>query len=543
MSDNEAFLPPYSRQAEEALLEGQRRQKNIFNSIPDIAWLKDKKGRYIAVNQTCSEIAGRKAEDWVGKTDLDIWPKELARKYIAEDRQVIKSGRRKRIEHQLQNSKGENIWVEVVKTPIYNENGQVIDISGIARDITERKGTEEELLFKTTLLEAQSETSIDGILVVDSEGKTLLFNKRFGKMWNIPKKILNTKDDEKMLKYALRQLKDHNQFLKKVKYLYAHKNEKSRDEIQFKDGRVFDRYSSPLLGENGTYYGRIWYFRDITEHKCTEQELQKAREHLEARVEQRTADFARANKELRNEVREREKAEKKLLTYQQQLRSLTSELSLAEERLRRRMATNVHDHIGQPLAISKIKLESLAGSADSPELSKSLNEICALIAQTIQSSRSLTFELSPPVLYELGFEAAVEWLVRQARQQHGLSIEFTDDSKAKPLDSNVRVLLFQAVRELLINVAKHARAQNVKISTRRVNDQIRISVKDDGIGFKIPKTDSHSYKTAGFGLFSIKERLGYIGGHLDIESMPGRGTTVTLAAPINPTNKQHKEKS
>jgi len=125
----------------------------------------------------------------------------------------------------------------------------------LEREIAEKERAEEELLFKNTLLEAQSETSIDGILIVDREGKTVLFNKRFGEMWKIPRQILDTRDDDKILHHALEQLKNPDLFLKKVEYLYANKNEKSRDEIEFKDGKVFDRYSSPLIDSNGGNHG------------------------------------------------------------------------------------------------------------------------------------------------------------------------------------------------------------------------------------------------------------------------------------------------
>jgi PAS domain S-box-containing protein len=535
---------------------------------------------------------------------------------------------------------------------------------GFFTDITKRKKTEEELLFKTAILEAQSETSIDGILVVNNEGKSLLFNKRFGQMWNIPQHILNTRDDEEMLQCVLNQLKEPDKFLEKVKYLYAHKNEKSRDEIQFKDGKVFDRYSSPLWDSTGKHYGRIWYFRDITqrkkaeearrlseekfakafnsspaaifittlkegrfidlneiaiivfgytrkevvghtakelnmwanyndrdivvqsirrgiavrnmearfrrksgevfdniisvdiinvggteclistivditERKHTEQELERARDELEIRVQERTAELEKAIEKLRNEISERKKAEEKLLTYQKQLRSSASELSLAEERLRRKIATDVHDHLGQNLAISKLKIESLAQSATSPQFIEALKEIRDLIAQAVESTRSLTFELSPPILYELGFGPAVEWLLRQTRQQHGLSTEFTDDEHPKPLDDDIRVLLFQAVRELLVNVVKHAKAGSVKVSTQKVNDQIRVNVEDDGVGFDVAQLYSQDRMTGGFGLFNMRERLNHIGGHFDIVSRAGKGTRITLVVPIT----HEKEKS
>jgi len=152
-------------------------------------------------------------------------------------------------------------------------------------EIFERKQAEEELLFKTTLLEAQSEESIDGILIIDDCGKVILSNKHFGNMWNIPPQLIDTKDDEKLLQYVLEQLKDSDEFLKKVKYLYVNKDEKSRDEIQLKDGKVFDRYSSPMTDSNGVYRGRIWYFRDITERKQAEKQLRQERNFSQSIIE------------------------------------------------------------------------------------------------------------------------------------------------------------------------------------------------------------------------------------------------------------------
>lgn len=232
------------------------------------------------------------------------------------------------------------------------------------------------------------------------------------------------------------------------------------------------------------------------------------------------------------DVTERKRAEEKIYAYQEQLRSLASELSLIEERERRRIATGLHDHIGQSLAIAKLKLASLRELISSIDFVGSLDEIHELIDQAIQYTRSLTFELSPPILYELGFEAALEWLAEQIQEQHRILVNFEDDKKPKPLVNDVRVLLFQAVRELLINVVKHAQARKAKISVRRENNNIKIIVEDDGVGF-FPPEDKLLGKTRRFGLFSIRERLKYLGGLMEIESKPGQGTRVTLVAPLD----------
>jgi PAS domain S-box-containing protein len=233
------------------------------------------------------------------------------------------------------------------------------------------------------------------------------------------------------------------------------------------------------------------------------------------------------------DITERKKAEEKLFEYQKQLRSLALELSLSEERMRRQMAMNVHDHLGQNLAISKIKLDGLRKSLKAAEKIREVDEIRRLIAEAIEGVRSLTFELSPPVLYELGFEAAVEWLLRYIGKRDNLAMEFHDDNKPKPLADDVRVLLFQSVRELLINISKHAHAKKVTIFISRIDNKIQVSINDDGIGFDIKAIKLSRKVARGFGLFSVNERLVSIGGRFEIESKPGAGTKVLLSAPVS----------
>ena len=171
---------------------------------------------------------------------------------------------------------GKMTWLSTTKMPLRDPNGNIIGTFGVSRDISERKRAEEELLFKTALLEAESETTIDGILVIDRSGQVLLTNRQFARLWNIPEETICTKDDKKVIEKGLPQLKDPDAFQERVNYLYAHETEKSRDEIEFKDGRVFDRYSSPLQDSTGKLYGRVWYFRDITEHKRLEDRFRQA---------------------------------------------------------------------------------------------------------------------------------------------------------------------------------------------------------------------------------------------------------------------------
>jgi signal transduction histidine kinase len=170
----------------------------------------------------------------------------------------------------------------------------------------------------------------------------------------------------------------------------------------------------------------------------------------------------------------------------------------------------------------------------------SLNEIGELIDQAIQYTRSLTFELSPPILYELGLEAALEWLTEQIQEQHGILIDFEDDRQSKPMSEEIRITLFKATRELLINIVKHAQASKAKVSILREDNSIRIRVEDDGVGFNPLKTACLG-KTIGFGLFNIREKLNSIGGYLEIQSEPGQGTRITLVTPLMKNKKKKEE--
>jgi signal transduction histidine kinase len=235
------------------------------------------------------------------------------------------------------------------------------------------------------------------------------------------------------------------------------------------------------------------------------------------------------------DITDRKKAEEDICTYQGQLQSLASELSLTEERERRRLATDLHDHIGQALALSKIKLGLLQKIIKVEDHARPLGEVRELIEKMIQDTRSLTFELSLPVLYELGFEAAVEWYAKHVRSQHGIKVEVQKDMLPIPMDDEFKVLLFRSVRELMINIVKHAQAHNARVTIRRDGDEVNIEVEDDGVGIKDVLRDPRLKSNGGFGLFSIRERLHYLGGRVQVDSEHNRGTRITLMVPLQHT--------
>lgn len=234
-----------------------------------------------------------------------------------------------------------------------------------------------------------------------------------------------------------------------------------------------------------------------------------------------------------DDITERKLAESKLLTYQEKLQSLASELSLVEERERRSIATDLHDQIGQTLSVIKMRCFELRHELKEPHLIQQVDEIKELVKQTIQDTRSLTFELSPPVLYELGLVAAIDWLAEQFQLKHNLKCSVETDKKPKPLSQDIEIVLFRSVRELLVNIVKHAQAKKVKITIRVNKTNLRIRVADDGVGFSPETKTNKTYKNQQLGLFNITERIRHLGGSLEMATQKGKGTMVTLVAPLN----------
>lgn len=258
--------------------------------------------------------------------------------------------------------------------------------------------------------------------------------------------------------------------------------------------------------------------RDITVRKKYEQALQRSREELEHLVQERTAEL-------------RQRAD--------QLARLASELTLAEDRERRRLAQFLHDDLQQLLVGAKYSLHRLSGQLSGPA-QHGLVEIENLLNESINASRSLTMELSPPILHQAELAPGLEWLARWMKKTHGLTVDLTVDPGLAVDREDVRLFLFQAVRELLFNVAKHARTDRAEVQISRHDPtQLLAVVEDRGVGFDPAKIfGPGNTDPEGFGLFSIRERIDLLGGSLQAESLPGRGARFTLLAPLDDKSRQ-----
>lgn len=220
--------------------------------------------------------------------------------------------------------------------------------------------------------------------------------------------------------------------------------------------------------------------------------------------------------------------EERLRSTQKKLRAMASEIVLSDERSRQHFATDLHDTVVQTLGAAKLRAQLI--EAQIPREAKAhFADLQDMLSQSITQARLIMAEMSPPVLYELGFVPALEWLTEQVQNQHNIEIDFQARS-VPPLVHEIQVLLFQATRELLMNVVKHARARSALVKVSGIGDKVRIKVADDGMGIDTRQAFRTDQSSGGFGLFSIRERLKHFGGHMSIRSKARQGTTVIMTS-------------
>ncbi len=318
------------------------------------------------------------------------------------------------------------------------------------------------------------------------------------------------------------------------------------------DGRNYHFFYFPFTDSDGTTL-TLAMGLDITERELAEAELRRHREHLEDLVRQRTREIEDRNARLDVEIADRKLAEEALRDREnqlralnetlehrvtertaevqsqaEQLRALAADLSRAEQQERKRLAQVLHDHIQQLLVAARMHVESLKlDGVDGRAVP------LGLLSEAIEACRSLAVELSPPVLHRMGLIAGLKWLAERLLEQNRFRVQVESDSGPEPAAEEVRLLLFECVRELLLNTIKHSGQSQAAVTVAHTQDQkLQITVADAGKGFDASLLNAPGKQPQTFGLFSIQQRLTHLGGSMEIVAAPGRGVVVTLSAPL-----------
>ncbi|HSB78844.1 MAG TPA: PAS domain S-box protein [Candidatus Methylomirabilis sp.] len=442
-----------------------------------------------------------------------------------------------------------NIKLEAANTQTQEANKRLEEMNAeLQQEVEERQRVEEELANANAALKNERNLAAqradelevvfaamhDAVEVHNTDGVMVKANAEALALYDfdpigMDRKTRNTKN-------SLRYLDGSRVPLDALPTCRAERGERFHDErfLIYHAGHGADRVvqmsAAPLYKEQ-QLIGTVVLWQDMTEHEKMLQQLRDHQRILEETVQARTAELAHTVKILTAEVSRRTLAEEGLRDRSEQLRLLASELTIAEQRERQRVATVLHDDLQQLLVGARLLISPLLQAAD-PGVQGVGQEAMDLLAQTLQCSRSLTEELSPPMLRRGGLRHALEWLVRWMAEKHHLTVHVHTDDAAAVEPPDMTVLLFQAIRELLFNVTKHAQTQSAWVTITHRDAQIQVQVADAGVGFEPTLLRVAGGTAGGFGLFSLRERLELLGGRLEIESAPGKGSRFTLLAPM-----------
>jgi PAS domain S-box-containing protein len=566
------------RRIEEVLRQSEEKHRDLFENAREAILAFDPKGNITDANKLVEDY-GFKRKELIGKSFLD-YTSEAHRTRAVEDFETLISGRPVRGEMDVVTPKG-TITVEYSDNPIFRE-GKVVGVQAILMDVTERKKAVEALKRQTLLSQVFLDSMPCVALLLRSQTREIVAANRqaeeigavpgtmcYGAWakrespcpWCLAPEVWNTGESRHLVVEYEGIIWDAH-WVPIEEDLYLHYafdvTERKKAEEQIRNLAKFPAENPyPIMRISGG--GTVLFANPASTALLRDTDSgvgrpvpsdwrQAAQSALASgsvgRMEVKHAGRILAFRAVPvintgyvnfygTDITDRKKAEERLLEYQAKLRAMASEVLRAEDRERRRLALELHDNICQRLALTKLAVESSLPLVSNARLAASLRIAAGAIGETIEEADSLTFELSSPVLREFGLVPALEkYLTEEVRRKHEIAYELESDEQIGALPEETKSCLFRVMRELLMNVVKHARANKIKVSVRKSQGQLRLSVCDDGIGFKREEVNWEVSKKARFGLFSVREQLEYLGGSLEVESEPGRGTTAIVVVPL-----------
>lgn len=480
---------------EDALHRSEAKYRSFIASSHEVIYSKDREGRYRILNlHAALGIGGSCIEEVAGKTDYEFLPKEQADLLREADERVRRTETEIEVEEVVRNAKGEDRIYLSKKWPSFDENGKLDLINCFALDITERKAGKWALRESESRFRAVFEAAAVGIAVAGADGRIMHSNQAL----------------DAMLGYAAGQLVDRQV----LELMHPEQREDFAGTMErLKENQASGiRVERRLLRKDGS---ALWVQVTVSLLWGEQGQLRQCIALLQ-------------------DIDERKRTQDKLEDYQDKLRTLASRLTVAEEQERRRIASGLHDSAAQDLVGAAMRLRQLKEDAgDKHPFAQALTDIHALVHKTSRELRTLSLDLSPPLLFKVGLEAAIDAYARRFQAYHAISCSFLDDGAPKPLGNDTRALLYRCTCELLANVAKHSEAETVRVELQRVDKEVVIRVADNGNGFDASRFGTRLDAESGFGLFSVQERLRPLGGHLHVESEKGRGTRATIYFPID----------
>ncbi len=498
-----SFIDITERKRLENAVESEHTLLNaIFDHIPVMLCVWGNDLADFKLNNQLTQLLGWTEADAADGNFIDkVYPDPVYRMQVIEYMKSLQGGWRDLKTTAKDGTVIDCSWANVVLT-----DGRRI---GIGIDIRERKQAEEKLRESEERFRAMADGLPLIVWVHDLQGHHQFVNKKFYDFFGVSEQevqsdlwpVLLHPDDADAYRA------DFFACVRSGRPFHA------EARVRRGDGqwRWIDSWGQQRYSPSGEPLGFVGTSADITDRKQTEEKLRNLNESLEHLIANRTAEIqAQADR----------------------LRALANTLTKAEQTERKRLAKVLHDHIQQLIVGARMQVQAIRRDNDLERIHSTAADVNDILRETLDASRSLAIDLSPPVLHEAGLIGGLNWLVGCMRKKNQFTVNLTVDKNAEPVSEETRFLLFDCARELVLNAVKHSGVSAANVSlVREQNDDIKLIVSDQGKGFD-PDTFKHrKLEEASFGLFSIQERLMHAGAKMEIDSSPGKGTTVTLTIP------------